>query len=164
MRTAARSVVIATLALALLATLAIPASAARLIRYRGETSTPKENAVSIDVLKKDNGQRVLKLVAVDFILECENGTTELQSHIIFPYRAERLVEDDGTFALESNDPADYFRFEGHIGFRHAEGTFEVDAARLTDDHQDTTFCTTGPLTWTAERRGSVSARTTLGHR
>jgi hypothetical protein len=123
----------------------------RLIHYVGETSAPTENAIEIDVLKKADGRRLLKMIAFDYTLTCEDASTELHSHIVYAYRADRTIGKDGSFSYVDDDPYEFERFEGDIGFHHAEGTLVVNVARLTDDHQDTQLCTTGPLTWTAER-------------
>lgn len=123
----------------------------RLVNYEGQTSAPTENAIEIDVVKKADGSRLLKVLAFDYTLTCEDASTELNSHIVYVYRADRRIGKDGSFSYVDDDPYEYERFEGDIGFRHAEGTLVVNVARLTDDHQDTQLCTTGPLTWTAER-------------
>ena len=102
-------------------------------------------------MKKADGRRLLKVLAFDDMLTCEDASTELHSHIVYVSGADRKIGKDGSFSFVDDDAYEYEQFEGDIGFRHAEGTLVVNVSRLTDDHQDTQLCTTGPLTWTAER-------------
>ena len=64
MRTLSRTALALTVAMLISLVLALPASAAQLIEYRGETSEPSYNRVSAYVLKKDNGRRFLRFIAV----------------------------------------------------------------------------------------------------
>ena len=113
----------------------------------------------MDVLKKDDGRRSIKAFSINYTLTCEDASTETWSTSVFFFGAAgNRVSTDGSFSLESDDGFEFSMLEGDIGFRHAEGTLLINAARLTDDHQDTQLCTTGPLTWTAERKGSSLPR------
>jgi len=157
-----RTAVSITVALALAVTLAVPASAARLIHFDGKTSAaPTWRHVTIDVLKKDDGRRFLRAISIDFTLTCEDATTEAWTTDFFMGAGMRL-DDGGEFAFEEDFDFMYFAMDGAIGFRHASGSLLVSAARLTDDHQETQFCTTGELTWTARRSGSTHARLEAG--
>ena len=64
MRTLTRTVLALTVAMLNSLVLVLPASAAQLIEYRGETSAPSYNRVTAYVLKKDNGRRSLRFIAV----------------------------------------------------------------------------------------------------
>ena len=66
--------------------------------------------------------------------------------------ADRRWSSEFSFSFDVG--SEYLTVEADIGFRHVTGTFETATARFTDDHQDTQICTTGPLTWAAERTGS----------
>ena len=153
MRTLSRTAVPLVMALTLSVALAIPASAARTITYRGETSAATPNHAGINVLKKDNGQRFLRRFVFRYTLTCEDASTE-QWGIAWIFGKDRRIGDDGAFSFSFDVGSEYLAVEADIGFRHVTGTFETATARFTDDHQDTQICTTGPLTWAAERTGS----------
>ena len=156
MRFLTRTAVATAITLTLSMTLISPASAARLIRYEGQTSAPTWNRISIDVLKRDSGRRLLRRVDIRYTLTCEDASTENWG---IRFGAGRLGEN-GEFSFDFDFGSDAFAIEGAIGFHGATGTAHASAARLTDDQQDSQFCTTGPLTWTADRTGSSPARLT----
>ena len=66
----------------------------------------------------------------------------------------------GEFSWEFDVGATYLAMEGAIGFRNASGTAIGVTALLIDDHTDSQVCTTGDLTWTAERKDTRPARLT----
>jgi hypothetical protein len=148
------------LTLSLLPALASPALAANQISYRGRTSAPPENRIRLRVLKKDNGRRFLNRAFIDLTLICEDATTEDWS-IGFGWGGRgEPIQSDGQFSLQYDFGSDFFGLEGDINFGRASGTFEFAQARLTEDHMDSQVCTTGELTWTADRKGSRPARPT----
>jgi hypothetical protein len=141
---------------------AAPSLADQVIRYEGETSATTHNRLALKVLKRDNGRRFIKGADVRYTLTCEDATTERWG-IGFGFISTggwNRVGDDGTFSLEFGGvgSASYFALEGTVGFRQGSGTFEVTEARLTDDLSDPQICTTGTLTWMAERTDARPAR------
>ena len=160
MRTLSRTALALTVALLISLVLALPASAAQLIEYRGETSAPSYNRVSAYVLKKDNGRRFLRFIAVRSVLTCEDATTFTSSLIIGIGRLSedgsfsRVIDDIGEF----EDSATYVRVDGTIGFRHGNGTYLLSTAEVTADGTDSQLCTTGELTWTLERVPQTRAK------
>ena len=151
MRALPRAVLSTAVAFLLSLILALPASASQLIEYRGETSAPSYNRVTAFVLKKDNGRRLLRFIAVRSVLTCEDATTFRSSGTIGIGR----LDEDGSFSRVFDgselDIALYLRVDGAIGFRHGSGTFLLSTARVTSDGTDSQLCTTGELTWTVER-------------
>ena len=133
MRTLTRTVLALTVAILLSLVLALPASAAQLIEYRGETSAPSYNRVIAYVLKKDSGRRFLQFIAVRSVLTCEDATTFKSSVIIGIGR----LGEDGSFSRviddsdEFEDSATYVRVDGTIGFRHGSGTYLLSTAEVT---------------------------------
>ena len=153
MRARTRAAISMAVAILLSLSLALPASAEQLIEYRGETSALSYNRVSAYVLKKDNGRRFLRFIAVRSILTCEDATTFKSSVIIGIGRLgedgsfSRVIDDIAGF----EDSATYVRVDGTIGFRHGSGTYLLSTAEVTAGGTDTQLCTTGELTWTVER-------------
>ena len=160
MRNLTRTLGPIVVALLLSVALALPASAARIITYRGETSAAKPNRVVLKVLRKDNGRRFLRSFSFIYELTCEDASTERWGTSWSFGRDGRRLGDGGEFSFDYENSMDDLAVEATVGFRHVTGTFEAAAARFTDDHQDTQICTTGPLTWSAERTGSSAARLT----
>ena len=158
MRKLSRAAVSICLALSLLPLLAHPASAAREVAYRGRTSAPLDNRIHLRVLKKDDGRRFLNDVEIDLTLTCEDATTEVWSVGVGWGRGGEPIQNDGQFTVRFDFGQEFFDLEGDIDFGRATGTFEFVVARLTDDHMDAQICTTGELTWAAERKGSRPAR------
>ena len=160
MRKLSRITAAICLALSLLPVLASPASAAREITYRGRTSAPPYNRIHLRVHKLPDGRRFLNSVEIDLTLTCEDATTEDWS-IGFGWagRGDR-IQDDGQFSFRFDFSGEFFALEGDIDFGQASGTVEWTVARLTQDHTDAQICTTGELTWTADRKGSRPARHT----
>ena len=159
MRAPSRTAVSTFVALMLAVILAVPASAGQIISYRGTTSADRPNRIAFKVLKRDNGQRLLRSLSVHHTLTCEDGTT-IRYWIGFGWSPGVRLSEAGEF---SYDAGQYFAVEGVIGFRKASGTFESVWARLNDDHTDAQVCTTGELTWTAERADSRPARLTVAN-
>jgi hypothetical protein len=158
MRTVTRTAASIVVALTLSVVLAIPASAAQIISYRGETSAPRWNRMAFQVLKKDNGRRFVHRIGLRFTLTCEDATTEDWVLGIFFFGGAPRLGDGGEFSIEDDFGSEYFAVDGVIGFRHASGTVVDTQARLTEDHLDSQVCTTGDLTWTAERTDARPAR------
>ena len=160
MRKLSRITAAICLALSLLPALASPASAAREVVYRGRTSAPPDNRIHLRVLKKQDGRRFLNEVGIDLTLTCEDATTELWS-IGFGWAGRGdPIQEGGQFSVQFDFGQEFFAMEGDIDFGQASGTVEWTAARLTQDHMDSQICTTGELTWTADRKGSRPARPT----
>jgi hypothetical protein len=148
------------LALSLLPALASPASAANEITYRGRTSAPADNRIHLRVLKKDDGRRFLNRVDLELTIICEDATTEVWSIGFSWARPGEPIESDGQFSFEYGFSEEFFAMEGDVDYGRASGTVEFLVARLTQDHMDAQICTTGELTWTADRKGSSPARPT----
>lgn len=163
MRKLSRIIAAVCLALSLLPVLASPASAARAVTYRGSTSAPPDNRIHLQVLKKENGRRFLNRVDIDLTITCpEDATTESWSvGFSWGVRGEP-IQSDGEFSFEYGFVGEFFALGGDIDFGRAQGTAEFLVARLTQDHMDSQICTTGELTWTADRTGSRPARHTAG--
>jgi hypothetical protein len=159
MRTVTRTALAPTVAILICLVLALPASAAQLVEYRGETSAPSYNRVSAYVLKKDDGRRLLRFIAVRSILTCEDASTFKSSAGIGIGRLgedgsfSRVIEGDSEFQADF-----YLRVDGTIGFRHGNGTYLLSTAEVTADGTDTQLCTTGELTWTVERVPQTQAK------
>lgn len=138
-----RTAVVASVALA------IPVSAATLIKYQGETSAPSPNRVVAPVLKKDNGRRIPRQIGVRSTLTCEDASAQEFGVIM----GIGPLDEGGPFAREITDLdlGVYLRVDGAIGFRNGSGTALFNKAVLTQDGSDAQLCTTGELTWTVER-------------
>jgi hypothetical protein len=129
--------------------IAAPASA-RGTRYRGETSAG--GPIGFRLFRSDD-TLFLKGFMYQAELECEDGSSfEIWSQWVFgggfPLEGRRLAFHDGF-------GAEVIHIEGRFKARTAEGTFRNVQAWLTEDEQ-AQLCTTGELTWTADRTGSVS--------
>lgn len=164
MRAFGRTIATVIAALTLSLMLAMPASAAQVISYKGNTSAGTPNQISFKVLKRDDGRRFLTHLRVRYTLTCEDASTyESGVSIRWPARGVRLGEA-GEFSWDyppAGEPSSwFFAVEGTIGFRGASGTVTNAEAVLTDDHTDSQFCTTGDLEWTAERTDAHPARLT----
>jgi hypothetical protein len=129
--------------------LAIPAAAGSKIRYRGETSAGKR--ISFTIVKKDSGQRSLRLGSIGFLLTCDDASTH---NVGLGFQVGPL-DEDGSFDMTRGAGSLFtywFHIAGDVGFRSAEGTFEFRIAKLTDDPDpQPQLCTSGELTWTADR-------------
>ena len=167
MRTARQTFASIIVALTLSVVLALPASAAQIITYVGNTSAAAPNRVGVGVLKRDDGLRFLHRLRVQYTLSCEDASTYTSGVSIHWARGPRLGEA-GEFSWDSfyegdTEPSSwYFAVEGEIGFRNASGNVTHAEAVLTDDFTDSQFCTTGDLAWTAERTDTRPARLTAG--
>jgi hypothetical protein len=161
MRTLTRTVVPTVLALGLSVALAIPASASRSITYGGHTSASSPNRFRLEVVKKDNGRRFLRGADIEYTATCEDASTSQGGFGFTVFGGgggDLRIGANGELSTEQ-DLGDFFlAIDGVIGFRHAEGTMVFSQADLTDDHQDAQLCTTGELTWTAERKSSRPLR------
>ena len=153
-----RTALAPTVAILICLVLALPASAAQLIEYQGETSAPSFNRVTAFVLKKDNGRRLLRFIAFRSVLTCEDATTFKSRGTIGIGR----LDEDGSFSRlidgSELDIALYLRVDGTIGFRHGSGSFLLSTARVTSGGTDSQLCTTGELTWTVERVPQTQAK------
>ena len=157
MRTAARTAALTIIILALAIGMALPASARLVVEYGGKTSAPEWNRFGLLVLKKDSGQRFIAALRIRYTLVCEDASTEQWETQIRWFGAGPRLGDDGSFSFEDLFGSDYSRFDGTVQWRQASGTAERLHANLTDD-LDTQLCTTGDLTWTAERKGIIPLR------
>ncbi|MGZ8583741.1 MAG: hypothetical protein ACXWXN_10190 [Actinomycetota bacterium] len=144
--------VIATLGL----TLAAPAVAGQRISYRGRTS--QDERVRLEVLKRDSGRRFLRDVRFFMTLTCDDAST---MDFGIGFGIGRRLGDDGSFGLHDLYTGMWglaIDIDGVVLWGSAEGTLEISAAGLTEDGGDATFCTTGPVDWTADRVSSRPAR------
>jgi hypothetical protein len=132
----------------LVVTLALPASAGNEIRYRGETS--QDRTLSLEVHKRNSGRR-FAFLRIRVQTTCEDASTDFERWGI---RLGRL-DVGGSFDVSRRGDGyfDYwYHIAGTIGFRSAEGTFELRTASLTyEPDPQAQLCTSGELTWTAER-------------
>lgn len=165
MRTALQTFASIIVALMLSVVLALPASAAQVITYQGNTSAATPNRIGLDVLKRDDGRRFLQKLRVRYTLTCEDASTYTSGVTIHWSRGPRLSETgefswDYPYASDTEPSSWYFAVEGAIGFRNASGSVTTADAVLTDDFIDAQICTTGDLTWTAERTDTRPARLT----
>jgi hypothetical protein len=129
------------------ATTAAQAATAR--RYDGTTS--QDRRLVFILRKADDGALNLKVVDVKrFVLTCEDYTTQIWGVTWF-WGGRGLPLDGRDLNLYENDGQSAFAIQGHFGAEHATGTLiRFTVASLTDDEQ-AQACTTGDLTWDAER-------------
>jgi hypothetical protein len=142
-----RRFLITSIALISVVAISSPASAARLRAYEGETSA----GTRIDFLIRvaDDGRLSLKEMYIKVELLCEDASAiEYRSWWGFGGVGHRLegrrLELDLVFGAEALHVAGVFRS------RTADGTYKNTQATLTDA-EDAQLCTTGDLTWTADR-------------
>lgn len=158
MRTLRHAPISIALALVVSIMLAAPAFAARNISYRGETSAPSWHRIGLGILKKDDGRRFLQVLALRYTFTCEDATTERWETLFFWGGRGLRLDETGELSFIIDEPEAYFAISGDVDFRRADGAVEAITARLTDDQSDTQLCTTGALTWTAERTDARPAR------
>jgi hypothetical protein len=143
-----RALVLGMIALFAVA-MTLPAAAADRITYRGTTS--QDRRVSLEVLQRENGRRVLWDFRVHFAMTCEDATTRRYG-VTWQF-IERLGAD-GSFTVKDRVVERVRAFslavDGKVRWGSADGTFEFLSPTLTDDDQ-AQLCTTGPLEWSAER-------------
>ena len=156
MRTVARRSAVVALTAGLVLILALPASAAQRITYRGETS--QAELVRLKILQRDNGLRFLTDYSVLFTMTCEDGSTGRWRGLGSRGGLQRLGEGGEFQVVLRDEPSGpSFHFAGSVRFGSAEGTLEVNYASLTEDDQ-AQLCTTGVVDWSADRRRSHPAR------
>jgi hypothetical protein len=143
-----RRFLIASLVLVSVLAVASPASAAARFRvYRGKTSAGTRIAFLIRVA--DDGRMSMKGLRYKADLLCEDATTmEFFSLWEWGGIGERL--DGRRLAFDSVYPWEALHVAGVFRAQTAEGTFRDSMPTLTEDEQ-AQLCTTGDLTWTAER-------------
>jgi hypothetical protein len=128
---------------------AVPALATGLIEYRGRTS--QDTPVRLYVITKENGRRFLRgFLMRGFDTTCEDATVERFS---VTHGTRQNLRDEGTFSIDQrqSDLLSYrYEAQGTVGFKAATGTFEFLYASLTDA-DGSQVCTTGEMTWTADR-------------
>lgn len=155
-------------ALLLVAALATPASAGQHVRYAGEQSTGER--VRASVLQRDGGRWYLQRLGFSSVdIVCEEGQTETFG-IGFGFGTRRTpgYRVDGGRALDKEYRSGFFedvsflyaRLTGTFRWLRANGTMVFSLGALTDDGGDSQICTSGEITWTAERAGSRPARLT----
>lgn len=142
-----KKIVLVALMAAVAAAAASSASAARLRAYRGTTSADRKIFFVIRVA--DDGRRSLKEMGFGVELLCEDATTiNFESRWWFGGVGHRLegrrLTFDEVFGPEALHITGVFRAQT------ADGTFKDTQATLTDT-EEAQLCTTGDLTWTAER-------------
>jgi hypothetical protein len=133
------------LAVALMMLIALPAtaSAARIIKYRGELSTG--DTVVASVLRRDNRRLFLRKLGFErLVFTCDEGDGDEVGISWVAYPGRRLDPDRSFAITESGDLV-----AGTLHWGHGEGTLEMSYA------QDGGTCTTGELTWSVERTGWV---------
>ena len=131
------------IAVALLVLIALPASAsaARIIKYRGELSTG--DTVVVSVLRRDNGRLFLRKLGFERLaFTCDEGEGEEIGISWLAYPGRRLDQDRSFAITESGDIV-----AGTLRWRRGEGTLEMSY------RQEGGMCTTGELTWSVERTG-----------
>ena len=131
------------IAAALLVLIALPAtaSAARIIKYRGELSTG--DTVVASVLRRDNGRLFLRKLGFERLaFTCDEGGGDEIGISWLAYPGRRLDHDRSFAITESGDLV-----AGTLRWRHGDGTLEMSYA------QSGGTCTTGELTWSVERTG-----------
>ena len=129
--------------------LAAPASARQIIDYTGTTSAPRFHRVLALVIKKDNGNRVMRQWAALTTLTCEDTSTQRWG-VVFGWG---VLGENGDFDAEFNDAENgfYLHVAGAIRWGRGSGTLEFNRSTLTADGQDAQLCASGDLTWTVER-------------
>jgi hypothetical protein len=127
--------------------IASPASAARLRAYRGETSAGTRIGFLIRVA--DDGRLSLKEMLLKVELLCEDASTiAYQSSWSFGGVGHRL--DGRRLTLDLVFGPEALHIAGVFRSQTADGTYKDTQADLTDT-EDAQLCTTGDLTWTADR-------------
>jgi hypothetical protein len=153
-----RTTLTIVIALVVVGALALPASAAQVIKYQGKTS--QDLGITLRVLKKDNGRRFLQSFLVGADLECEDGSTlQYGFGLAHPPPGRRLAPDGG-FELGRPFPTrgpTSLHAEGVVEFGAASGTVELRVRRSTA-RGDSQMCSSGVLDWTAERRKATPAK------
>jgi len=127
------------------------ASAAQLIRYRGPTSQGER--VLLEVIKRENGRRLLVTGLAGFTTTCEDGFTDTFGRT---FHRDTRLDDSGAFHIETGSrPGSIVGgrlvVDGVVGWGSAEGTLEFRYGSL-DEVGDPQLCTTGTVDWQAERR------------
>ena len=113
------------LVVALLALIALPAtaSAARIIKYRGELSTG--DTVVASVLRRDNGRLFLRKLGFERLaFTCDEGGGDEIGISWLAYPGRRLDHDRSFAITESGDLV-----AGTLRWRHGEGTLEMSYPR-----------------------------------
>jgi hypothetical protein len=145
MRAVIRSVVVVLVCFVL----AAPASARQIIDYTGTTSAPRFHKVLALVIKKDNGNRVMRQWVAQTTLTCEDMSTQRWG-VGFGWG---VLGENGDFDAEFNDAENgfYLHVAGSIRWGKGSGTLTFNRSTLTADGQDAQLCSSGGLTWTVDR-------------
>lgn len=139
--------IVASLALVAVLTLPSSASAARVRTYRGETSAG--TGIGFQIRIDERGRMSMKDLTFRAELACEDGSAiKYWSGWSFGGAGLRLQGRRLTFDHVFYSEA--LHVTGTFRARTAEGTFENTWASLTDA-EDAQLCTTGELTWTADK-------------
>ena len=151
-----RRIVIPLVIVAVVA-LASPASAARLRAYRGETSAGTRIAFVLRVA--DDGSLSMKRMFIKVEMLCEDASTiEYRSHWSFGGGGDRL--DGRRWTFDADFGYEALHLTGKFRAQAADGTYENLQASLTDA-DEAQLCTTGELTWSADRVPRDRAATLL---
>ena len=138
-----RPATVFVLAIVLLMALPGTASAGRILKYRGQTSAG--DGVAVRVLRRDNGRLFMPKLAFErLVFSCDVGEGDEFGIAWVSYPGRRLAEDRSFAITESGD-----LIAGRLRWLHGEGTLEMSY------NQDGGTCTTGELSWSVERIGSV---------
>jgi hypothetical protein len=118
--------------------------------YRGETSAG--GGIYLRTLQQEHVRRVW--LDARLVAECEDGATFV---VHGGWLDGRRLDEQGSFALHRASPpgapeATILDLAGAVHARGAEGTLSVRYVSL-DANEEPQWCSTGDLTWTAQRQG-----------
>jgi hypothetical protein len=160
MRISTRRTTLSVLAGVLSVVLALPASAAQRISYEGTTT--QDERVRLNVLKRDNGRRIVTNFTFRLTVACEDSSTE---DLSFRVAQNKRLSDTGEFRFDFTSAEVFDAYALHIAgtvsFRSATGTVEFKYPNFTEA-EEVQLCTSGVLDWSAERVGSEPARAQTG--
>lgn len=151
----ARRGLVAALGMTFALSVALPASAGQIISYRGETDQAER--VHIEVVKRDSGRRFFSEMMIFFTVTCADGSTGSVSGIGFGRIPGYRLGENGEFQIDDGFSRYVFHVTGTVGFRSAQGTFELKYANL-NEAEEPQLCTTGVVDWSADRTGSRPIR------
>lgn len=139
---------IAGLALALIL-VANTAQAAVPRIYQGRTSQGRR--LSIDLVKRSDGRLGLRSLEVRrATLTCSIDGSQQEWGFGFGFIGSPLYLDGRSLTLDDSDSSTVVHIDGTFGALHAAGGLRFSTASLTAD-EEPQLCTTGDLTWTADR-------------
>ena len=149
-----RRFVIVTLAITAVLVASSPASAARLRTYRGQTSAGTKIAFLVRVA--DDGRMSLKEMGFKVEMVCDDAST-IEYGTGWGFGGIGVRFEGRSLTFDHAFWSEALHITGVFRPQTADGTFKNTQASLTDTEQ-AQLCTTGDLTWTANR--VVAARET----